>query len=257
MSKLSETPSASQSENPTGQAIPLLCAEFSLKDRRILLAIAHEAILCGLERRPFPAVSPASPELSEPRGVFTTLYLGGGLNEQVRGEQGKELRSAADLWREPGRELHPHPHLHSHPHRQLQLRGCVGYATPVAPLYRAVAETARAAAFEDSRFLPVTKGEAPRLEVSLSVLSRLVAVHPDAVELGRHGLVISQGGHRGLLLPQVPTENDWDRETFLEQTCRKAGLPEDAWRKGASIEAFTAEVFSDADVSDADVVTPR
>jgi len=132
----------------------------------------------------------------------------------------------------------------------------VGYATPVAPLYRAVAETARAAAFEDSRFLSVTKAEAPRLEVSLSVLSRLVAVNPDAVELGRHGLVISQGGHRGLLLPQVPTENDWDRETFLEQTCRKAGLPEDAWRKGASIEAFTAEVFSDADFFDADVVTP-
>jgi AMMECR1 domain-containing protein len=60
-------------------------------------------------------------------------------------------------------------------------------------------------------------------------------------------LVISQGGRRGLLLPQVPTENGWDRETFLEQSCRKAGLPGDAWRKGAGIEAFTAEVFSDAD----------
>ena len=118
---------------------------------------------------------------------------------------------------------------------------------PVAPLYRAVAETARAAAFEDSRFLPVTKEEAPRLEVSLSVLSGLFPIHPEAVEVGRHGLVISQGGRRGLLLPQVPTENGWDRETFLEQSCRKAGLPGDAWRKGAGIEAFTAEVFSDAD----------
>lgn len=128
-----------------------------------------------------------------------------------------------------------------------ELRGCVGYAAPVAPLYRAVAETASAAAFEDSRFSPVTKGEASRLEISLSVLSRLFPIQPEAVDVGRHGLVISHGARRGLLLPQVPVEHSWDREMFLEQTCRKAGLPHDAWRKGASIEAFAAEVFSDAD----------
>jgi AmmeMemoRadiSam system protein A len=125
------------------------------------------------------------------------------------------------------------------------LRGCIGYAVPIAPLYRAVAETARAAAFEDSRFLPVTMEEAPRLEVSLSVLSGLVPIRPEAVEVGRHGLVISQGPRRGLLLPQVPVEQNWDRETFLGQTCRKAGLPPDAWRHAATIEAFTAEVFGD------------
>jgi len=68
------------------------------------------------------------------------------------------------------------------------------------------------------------------------------------VEVGRHGLVISMGARRGLLLPQVPVEHGWDRETFLEQTCRKAGLPLDAWRKTATVEAFTAEVFADADV---------
>jgi AmmeMemoRadiSam system protein A len=129
-----------------------------------------------------------------------------------------------------------------------QLRGCVGYAAPVSPLYRAVAETAQAAAFEDSRFVPVTKEEARELEISLSVLSRLLPIQPEAVDIGRHGLVISQGVRRGLLLPQVPVEHSWDRETFLEQTCHKAGLPHDAWRKGASVEAFTAEVFSDADV---------
>ena len=128
-----------------------------------------------------------------------------------------------------------------------QLRGCVGYAAPIAPLYRAVAETARAAAFDDARFLPVTKEEAPQLKVSLSVLSRLFPIHPEAVEVGRHGLLISDGARRGLLLPQVPVEHGWDRETFLEQTCRKAGLPVDDWRKAATIEAFTAEVFSDAD----------
>jgi uncharacterized protein len=125
------------------------------------------------------------------------------------------------------------------------LRGCVGYAMPVVPLYLAVAETARAAAFDDSRFSPVTKQEAAELDISLSVLSRLVPIQPDEVEVGRHGLVISFGSYRGLLLPQVPVECGWDRETFLGQTCRKAGLPSDAWRKGAALEAFTAEVFGD------------
>lgn len=129
------------------------------------------------------------------------------------------------------------------------LRGCVGYAKPVAPLYRAVAETARAAAFEDTRFWPVTEEEARQLQVSLSVLSPLSPIHPDEVEVGRHGLVISLRSNRGLLLPQVPVECAWDRETFLEQTCRKAGLRPDAWRTGATLEAFTAEVFGDRDVS--------
>lgn len=125
------------------------------------------------------------------------------------------------------------------------LRGCVGYAVPVAPLYLAVAESSRAAAFEDTRFQPVTQAEAAELEVSLSVLSPLFEIRPDEIEVGRHGLVISSGNRRGLLLPQVPSEHGWDRVTFLEQTCRKAGLPSDSWRKGAALEAFTAEVFGD------------
>ncbi len=233
MSKLSETPSANSPENLTRHAA-VLDAEFSLEQRRTLLGIAHEAILYGVEHRPFTVAPPASAALLEPRGVFTTLYLRGHLGK----DQGSEPHRNSYPDRAPHRELQLH----------LQLRGCVGYAVPVAPLYRAVAETARAAAFEDSRFLPVAQEEAPRLEVSLSVLSRLFPIHPEAVEVGRHGLVISHGARRGLLLPQVPTENDWDRETFLEQTCRKAGLPGDAWRKGAGIDAFTAEVFSDADL---------
>ena len=125
------------------------------------------------------------------------------------------------------------------------LRGCVGYALPVAPLYLAVAETARAAAFEDSRFSPVTRAEAPELKVSLSVLSPLSPIRPEDVEVGRHGLVVSLGANRGLLLPQVPAEYGWDRETFLRQTCHKAGLPSDAWLRGALLESFTAEVFGD------------
>ena len=126
-----------------------------------------------------------------------------------------------------------------------QLRGCVGYVLAVSPVYRTVADTARAAAFEDTRFPPVTLPEAHDLEIELSILSPPQPIAADAVEIGRHGLVVTMAGHRGLLLPQVPVEHRWDSTMFLEQTCRKAGLPLDAWQKGATIEAFTAEVFGD------------
>ena len=129
---------------------------------------------------------------------------------------------------------------------QGQLRGCVGYVLAVISLYRTVAETARAAAFEDTRFAPVTLAEARALEISLSILSPLRAVQPEEVEIGVHGLVVSYGGHRGLLLPQVPVEHGWNRRTFIEQTCQKAGLPRDAWKNGATLQAFTAEVFGDS-----------
>jgi len=129
------------------------------------------------------------------------------------------------------------------------LRGCVGYVFPAMSLYRTVIETARSAAFDDMRFTPVTAGETDRLTVSLSVLSPLQTIKPEDVEVGRHGLLVAQHGFRGLLLPQVPLEHGWDRMTFLEQTCRKAGLPLDAWRKGASLQAFTAELFGDGDVT--------
>jgi len=128
-----------------------------------------------------------------------------------------------------------------------QLRGCVGYVFPVVSLYRTVIETARAAAFEDTRFHPVTAYEAPELEVHLSVLSLIQPIRAEEVEIGRHGLLISMSGVRGLLLPQVPVEQGWDRITFLQQTCRKAGLSLDAWQRGALLEAFTAEVFGDRD----------
>jgi uncharacterized protein len=125
------------------------------------------------------------------------------------------------------------------------LRGCVGYVFPVTPLYRTVAESARGAAFDDSRFSPVTRDEVPELQVFLSVLSPPQPIQADQVEIGRHGLLISLGPFRGLLLPQVPVEHGWDRIAFLEQTCRKAGLPPNAWQSGARLEAFTAEVFAD------------
>lgn len=130
-----------------------------------------------------------------------------------------------------------------------ELRGCVGYVLPVSPVYRAVIDTARAAAFEDTRFYPVTIEEAPQLKMELSILSPPLPISAEEVEVGRHGLLISMVGQRGLLLPQVPAERNWDRITFLQQTCRKAGLPPDAWQRGALIEAFTAEVFGEKSTS--------
>jgi AmmeMemoRadiSam system protein A len=129
-----------------------------------------------------------------------------------------------------------------------ELRGCVGYVFPVMSLYRTVAESARGAAFDDSRFTPVTRDQAPELKVSLSILSPAQPIRPEDVQIGRHGLLVKLGAYRGLLLPQVPVEHQWDRITFLEQTCKKAGLPTDAWQTGAQVEAFTAEVFGDRDV---------
>jgi len=129
------------------------------------------------------------------------------------------------------------------------LRGCVGYVAAVESLYQTVVETARGAAFEDTRFPPVTREELPELRVSLSILSPLKPIQPGQITAGQHGLLVSQAGRRGLLLPQVASEHGWDRITFLQQTCRKAGLPADAWQKGAKIEGFTAEVFGEDDLT--------
>jgi AmmeMemoRadiSam system protein A len=128
-----------------------------------------------------------------------------------------------------------------------RLRGCIGYTEAVAPLFKVVQECAVAAATEDPRFPPVSGNELPSLRVEISVLTPLVPIRPGEVEVGRHGLLVTQGGMRGLLLPQVPVEWGWDRETYLDQTCVKAGLPPSAWRQGATLQAFTAEVFGEDD----------
>src|SRR3954467_1300437 len=128
-------------------------------------------------------------------------------------------------------------------HAEGQLRGCIGYVFPVATLYETIANTAASAAFEDPRFYPVTSGEVPMLKIEISVLSPLRPIESEEVEVGKHGLVVTYMARRGLLLPQVPVEVGGDRETFLEQTCVKAGVDPYAWKKGAKLEAFTAEVF--------------
>jgi AmmeMemoRadiSam system protein B/AmmeMemoRadiSam system protein A len=131
-----------------------------------------------------------------------------------------------------------------------RLRGCIGYIEAIKPLAATIEEMARAAAFSDRRFSPVRTEEISDIEIEISVLSPLSDVRdPSTVVVGTHGLIVSRGSNRGLLLPQVPTEWGWDRETFLAQTCAKAGLPEGAWKeKGTKIESFTADVFSEREL---------
>jgi len=126
-----------------------------------------------------------------------------------------------------------------------ELRGCIGHVQTSAPLYKTVQECAVAAALSDPRFRPVTPDEAPSLQLEISVLSTPAEIAPDQIVIGQHGLIITRGWRRGLLLPQVPVTWHWEREQFLEETCLKAGLSRDAWKKGARIEAFTAEVFEE------------
>jgi AmmeMemoRadiSam system protein A len=127
-----------------------------------------------------------------------------------------------------------------------ELRGCIGYPLPVKPLDETIIEMAVAAASRDTRFDPLSAAEMARLRIDISVLGLPEPVQdPKEVEVGRDGIIISKGYHKGLLLPQVPAEHGWDRETFLRHGCLKAGLPPDEWKKGARIEIFTAQVFSE------------
>jgi AmmeMemoRadiSam system protein A len=130
--------------------------------------------------------------------------------------------------------------------RHGELRGCIGYVDPIKPLAEAVVHCAAWAATADPRFAPITPEELPHLRVEVSVLSPLHVIEdPREVQVGTHGLFISQAGRHGLLLPQVATQSGWDRDTFLRQTCLKAGLPGDAWKHGAEIQVFTADHFTD------------
>lgn len=132
------------------------------------------------------------------------------------------------------------------------LRGCIGHMENDEPLPRRVTRCAIAACSADPRFPAVSGAEVPSLAIEISLLGPLQPIAgPDEIEIGRHGLVIEKGWHRGLLLPQVATEWTWDPETFLSQTCRKAGLPKDAWKNGATISRFEAEVFREPSSSSA------
>lgn len=175
--------------------------------RTELLRIARQSIEAVLDgRRPAVEIGTLDDDLKRPSGAFVTL------NERSGG-----------------------------------LRGCIGSIEPVAPLAQAVSSSAINAAFRDPRFHPVSREELPNLHIEISVMSPIVPVGDiDEIEVGRDGLIISRGARAGLLLPQVATDYGWDRDTFLSQTCIKAGLPPDSWRSpDCRIEKFSAEVFGE------------
>jgi AmmeMemoRadiSam system protein A len=176
--------------------------------RRHLLALARQAVESALSGAPCPDVDPGDlgVELERRRGAFVTLTR----------------------------------------RRDGQLRGCVGVPEPLYRVDQAVTRAAVSAAIHDRRFDPVLASELADLILHVSVLGELRPIDPAAVEVGVHGLVIRGGGRSGLLLPQVAAERGWDRERFLDETCRKAGLPPQTWRSGdCDVLAFTAVVFSE------------
>ena len=182
-------------------------SELSPETRRALLALARRSIVTRLAQGRVLVKGEDYAEVApQPRGAFVTLT-----------------------------------------DRNGELRGCIGHVLPHLPLDETVVRMAVAAALEDPRFDPVTPGEVPSLHIEISALTVPEPVpSPDAIVVGRHGLIVSRGWAKGLLLPQVPGEWGWDREEFLRHTCLKAGLPPDAWRDPRTkIETFEAEVWGE------------
>jgi AmmeMemoRadiSam system protein A len=175
--------------------------------RRTLLSIARRSIEDALDGRRHE-LDPASLDecLTRPAGAFVTLHAKNG-----------------------------------------RLRGCIGSIEAVSPLCQVISSNAVNAAVRDPRFSPVRRDEIEGLHIEISVISPVVRVTDVAeIEVGRDGLIVRRGIWRGLLLPQVATDYGWDRETFLRQTCMKAGLPPDSWRAPeCRIERFSAEVFGE------------
>ena len=174
-------------------------------------------------------------------------------------EKRELLRIARATLREYARTGHIPP---GKPHRQVlvdpasvfvslhhgdQLRGCIGSLQDTTPLYKAIQEMTVAAATRDTRFDQVPPDEYPELTIEISVLGARTKVDPPAgVEIGKHGVCLTRGARRGLLLPQVATDRGWNAETFLDRVCNKAGLPDGAWREAdATVEVFTAQVFDE------------
>ena len=191
----------------------MVVMKLTLEDGEFLVRLARRAIETKL--REGRRIRPSAPEgLMEPRGVFVTL----------NGVEG-----------------------------QHRLRGCIGYPYPERPLAEAVVDAAIGAALHDPRFNPVSLEEMGEIVVEVSVLTppeRIVVERPEyyprRIEVGRDGLIVSRGGFRGLLLPQVPIEWGWDAEEFLTQCCLKAWLPPDAWLlPDTEIYRFQAEIFAE------------
>lgn len=177
-------------------------------EQEAAFALIRAAIAARLAGQAPPPLPPATPGLTRPAGAFVTLRVGG------------------------------------------RLRGCIGYVRTSRPLAESLRDLAVQAAFEDRRFSPLTAGEVGEIELEVSVLTPPAPVDPgqlpDGVEVGRDGLIVRRGGRSGLLLPQVAVEQGWDAASFLAHTCRKAGLPSDAWcDPSAEVESFRCEVYEE------------
>lgn len=129
-----------------------------------------------------------------------------------------------------------------------QLRGCIGNFQSELPLFKEVAQMAQASAAKDPRFYPLKEQDLGSFTLEISVLSPLQKIEDiEEIEIGKHGIYIEKSFYRGVLLPQVAKEHNWDRLNFLKQTCIKAGLPTDAWEaEDADIYIFSAQVFGEA-----------
>jgi uncharacterized protein len=185
---------------------------FTDHERQLLLELARRYLTAGVRKQKLREEGPSHEKLLNPGGAFVTL------------------------------------------HRHGRLRGCVGQLPSKEALGSVIAHCAQAAALDDPRFKPVTGDELGEIEIELSVLSQLEKITVDDVNAGKiqpgnHGLVVSRGQQRGVLLPQVATNFNWQARRFLEETCVKAGLESEAWKDPQTrVEVFTAEVFSESTV---------
>jgi AmmeMemoRadiSam system protein A len=132
-----------------------------------------------------------------------------------------------------------------------ELRGCIGYTSPIKPLYLTVRDVAALAAVRDTRFPPVSTRELGDLDYEVSVLSPFRHLHDiSQIQIGKHGLLIKKGDYEGILLPQVPVEEHWDRKTFLREIGLKAGMPPTAWQdEDSDLFTFSALVFAEHKLS--------
>jgi len=186
-----------------------LAAEFlNNNEQQVLMTIARDTLRLYLNKQQVPALSayPATASLQKECGVFVTL------KNKNNGE----------------------------------LRGCIGYIYGAKALREAVRDCTVEAATRDQRFAPLKSGEEQAVNIEISVLTPPQKIDTiKAIEIGKHGLIISKGMHRGVLLPQVPLEWGWNRADFLNAVCQKAGLPDGAWKEGADLYVFTAQVFKE------------
>ncbi|MDA2933929.1 AmmeMemoRadiSam system protein A [Acidobacteria bacterium AH-259-D05] len=180
--------------------------ELSVEDKETLLHLARQTLRDYLSEANLPQCKSYSPALRRPRSTFVTLR---------RYDSG-------------------------------ELRGCRGEHSARWPLAESVAKMVIASATDDPRFSPVTIEELPDIRIEINALTPMKAIRWDEVVIGRHGLMIVKSDQSGLLLPQVPVACAWDREKFLRELCRKAGLPENAWKaQDVQLYAFESEVWGE------------